>query len=109
MVKCLYLCFHAVIFTFSDRRSLKIENENNRAKTITTEAPYRGPESQEINIETYHGWFELPLTGTNFHGPKPVRATEVIQYLRVHIRIDKATVYSSVVSFSNADVTCKLN
>ena len=41
--------------------------------------------------------------------PKPVRATEVILYLRVHIRIDKATVYSSVVSFSNADVTCKLN
>ena len=31
-------------------------------------------------IETYPGWLELPLTGTNFHGPKPVRATEVLLY-----------------------------
>ena len=33
---------------------------------------------QFINTEIYPGWLELPLSGTNFHGPKPVRATEVL-------------------------------
>ena len=28
----------------------------------------------------FPGWLELPLTGTNCHGPKPVRATEVQLY-----------------------------
>ena len=27
------------------------------------------------------GWVELPLTITNFHGPKPVRAIEVLLYV----------------------------
>ena len=27
------------------------------------------------------GWVELPLARANFHGPKPVRAIEVLLYL----------------------------
>ena len=27
-------------------------------------------------IKTNPGWLELPLAGTYFHGPKPVRATK---------------------------------
>ena len=38
-----------------------------------------------IDIETYPGWLELPLIGTNFHGPKPVRATEVLLYIEIII------------------------
>ena len=34
-----------------------------------------GPRSS-IYIETDPVWLYLPLSGTNFHGPKPVRATE---------------------------------
>ena len=54
---------------FSDRRSLKRENENNSTKYMT-----RVPTAQFFNIETYMntGWLEIPLTGTNFHGTKPV-------------------------------------
>ena len=52
---------------FSDRGSLKIENENNSTKTPI----YR-------NMDFYPGWLELTLTGINFHGPKPVRATKVL-------------------------------
>ena len=55
------------IFYFSDRWSLKIENENNNTKTLTIEIPYnyrtRAPRVLFINIETYPGWLELPLTG----------------------------------------------
>ena len=29
----------------------------------------------------YLGWVELPLARTNFYGPKPVRAIEVILYI----------------------------
>ena len=29
-------------------------------------------------METKPGWLELLLAGTNFHGPKPVQATEVL-------------------------------
>ena len=57
---------------FSDRRSLKFENENNSTKTLNAEA--KVPRDQFINIET--GWLELPLTGTNFQGSEPVRATK---------------------------------
>ena len=32
-------------------------------------------------IETFPGWLELPLTGTNFYGRKPVRATEVLLFI----------------------------
>ena len=53
----------------SDRWSLKIENKNNSTKTLTAEAPYR---------TRVPGWLELPLTGTNFHGPTPVRAIEIL-------------------------------
>ena len=58
-----------LLFSFSicsDWCSLKIENET------------RVPRVELINIETYSGWLELSLTGSNFHGPKPVRATEVL-------------------------------
>ena len=65
---------------FSDRRSLKIENENNSMKTLTAvlSPTYRTrvPRVQFINIETYPAWPELPLTGA-----KPVRATEVLLYI----------------------------
>ena len=59
------------IFSFSDRRSLKIENENNSTKTSTIKTPYRTrvPRVQFINIKTYAGWLELPLIGTNFMFP----------------------------------------
>ena len=42
MVKFQHLRFHAVIFIFcfSDRWSLKTENENNSTKNLTAEAPY---------------------------------------------------------------------
>ena len=53
-----------------------VENEHNNTKTLTAESPYIGVKF--INIETYPGWQELPLTGTNFHGTEPVRATEVL-------------------------------
>ena len=35
---------------FSDQRSLKIENENNKAKTLTAKAPYIGLESLELSL-----------------------------------------------------------
>ena len=44
----------------------KIENENNKKKNLTAEAPYI--EFQFINIETLPGLLDLPLNGTNFHG-----------------------------------------
>ena len=56
-----------------------MEDEKNNTKTLTTEATYT--DVQFINIETHPGWLELPLTETNFHGPKSVRATEVLMYL----------------------------
>ena len=74
---CLYIFMLLFSFSiFSDRQSLKIENEINNIKTLTAEAPYIG--LHFINKETYPGWLELPLTGSNFHGPKPARATEVL-------------------------------
>ena len=59
---------------FSDRQSLKIENENNNTKTLTPEV------SGQVYIETNPGWLELPLARTNFHSPKGVQATEVLLY-----------------------------
>ena len=38
-----------------------------------------------MNIETFPGRLELPLTGTNFHGSKHIRATEVLLYLYVEL------------------------
>ena len=77
-----FSAFSALI-SFSDQRSLKIENENNSTKVLTSEAPYKEPESKGhfINTKIYPGWLELSLTGTNFHGTKPVRATEFLLYL----------------------------
>ena len=63
------LLFHFLFF--SDWWSLKIENENNNSKTLTEEAVYIRLESLEFSL--YPGWLELPLTGTNFHGLKPVK------------------------------------
>ena len=67
---------------FSNRRLLKIENENNNTKTLTTDVSYMGVGSLEFRFiyGTNPGWLELPLTGTNFHGSKHVRATEVLLY-----------------------------
>ena len=52
VVKFLYFCFHAVIFIFyfSDRQSLKIENENINTKTLTTEVSYMGLGSLEFGF-----------------------------------------------------------
>ena len=46
---CFYVFMLSFSFsTFSDRRSLKIENENNSTKTRTAEAPYIGLESLDF-------------------------------------------------------------
>ena len=62
MLACCY--FH---FLFSDRRSLKIEYENNNMQTLTTEVSSMELEFK-VHIETSPGWLELPLVQTNFHG-----------------------------------------
>ena len=31
------------------------------------------------------GWLELPLARTIFHGPKPVRAIEVLLYMHIAV------------------------
>ena len=64
---------------FSDRRLLKIENENNSTKSAMYRT--RVPRVQYIDIENYPGWLDLPLIGTNFHGHKPVGATEALLIL----------------------------
>ena len=50
---------------FSDRWSVKTENENNRRKILTAEAPYTGQKrvqrDQCINLKPYPGWLELSL------------------------------------------------
>ena len=48
-------CIHVsmLLFSFSvfsDRRSLKIENENNSMKTLAAEASYIGLESLELSL-----------------------------------------------------------
>ena len=66
VVKFLHLCFGTAIFIFffSDRWSLKIENENNKKKTLTADPIYRTrvPRVQFIHVELYPGYLELPLT-----------------------------------------------
>ena len=67
-----------LFFIFSDRRLPKKENE-----TTTENYDHRSPidgtriPRSQVYIETNPGWLELPLTRTNFHGTKPVPATEV--------------------------------
>ena len=54
---------------FSDRWSLKIENENNITKKSDRRSPiYKTgvPRVQFINTGTYPAWLELPLTETIF-------------------------------------------
>ena len=50
-----------------------------------------------MNIETYPGWLELPLTRTNFHGPKHVRVNEVLLYITL--------VMLSAATLSDAKIT----
>ena len=64
-------CIHVfmLLFSFSiftEQRSLKIENENTSMKILTAEVSYMG---LGIYTETNPEWLELPLTGTNIHGP----------------------------------------
>ena len=48
---CLYVFMLLLSFSvFSDRWSLKIENENNSMKNLTAEAPYIGLESLEFSL-----------------------------------------------------------
>ena len=88
MVKFLYLSFMGLISfsIFTHLCSLKIGNENNSTNTPINRS--RVPTVQFNDKETYPGWLELPLTGTNFHGPKPVQATEVlILYLWISVTV----------------------
>ena len=48
MVKFFYAVI--LIFYFNDRRSLKIENENNNTKTLTAEVSYKGLGSLEFRF-----------------------------------------------------------
>ena len=50
-----------------------------------------------MNIETYPGQLELPLTGTNFHGPQPVRAIEVL-----FIRSRYGAIYDAIQSLNGS-------
>ena len=59
---------------------LKIENENTSTKTLPAAVSYTGLGSLELSLYRNLPWLELPLTGSNFHGPKPVGATEVLLY-----------------------------
>ena len=34
----------------------------------------------QVYLKTNPGWLVLHLTPANFHGPKPVRATEILLY-----------------------------
>ena len=52
----------------------------NKTKKIQLQYRTRVPRIQFINMETYPGWLELPLTGTNFSGPKPVRSTKFLLF-----------------------------
>ena len=73
------ICVFMLLFSFSIFSywwSLKIENENNSRKNLTTEAPNIGLDSLEFSL--YRN--TLALTGTHFYGPKPVRATDVLLY-----------------------------
>ena len=60
---------------FSDRQPLKIENENNNTNEDHRSPIYRTrvPRVEFINIKTYHGWLELPLTGTSLPGPEVIK------------------------------------
>ena len=48
---CIYVFMLLFSFSiFSDRWSLKIENENNNTKILTAEAPSIGPESSKFTL-----------------------------------------------------------
>ena len=49
-----------------------MENENNNTKTTSV------PRVQFIDMENYPCWLKLSLTGTNFHGSRPIRAIEFL-------------------------------
>ena len=66
-VICIHVFMLFMIFKNSDRKSPKYRTTISRA--------------QFGNIETYPGWLEQPLTGTDFDGPKPNRAIEVLLYI----------------------------
>ena len=69
---------------FSDRWSLKIENENNSTKTLTAEVSYIG---LGVYIETNPGWLELPFARTNLHGSSLFEPLKF--YCRCHSRLNK--------------------
>ena len=60
----MFLYFHFSFSIFSDRQSLKIENEINSTKALTTEVSYMGlgsPEFRFIEKLTMDGWNNLQL------------------------------------------------
>ena len=73
---CIYVfvLFYSFSLVFSDRQPLKIEHENNNTNEDHRSPIYmtRVPRVEFINIKTYHGWLELPLTGNNFPGLEAV-------------------------------------
>ena len=86
---CIYVFLLLFSFSiFSDRRSLKIENENNNTKTLATKVPSIVPRIHFINIETYPVWLVQLLTGTTFHGPKLLKfySSNNMKYLATLIR-----------------------
>ena len=73
---CIYVFILFFSFSiFSDRRSLKIENENNKHKNSDNRSPISRTKVHRVqlmNIETYPAWLELPLTWTSIHSPTSV-------------------------------------
>ena len=50
-----------------------------------------------IYVKTNPGWLELPSAGTNSHGPKHIRATDVLLYTTEFLQVGvtlKASLYS---------------
>ena len=67
-------------FIFSDRWSLKVENENKNSKTLTAKVSYMRLEFR-LYIETYPGWLELLLARTMARSPDGIWATGVLLYI----------------------------
>ena len=66
---------------FSDRYSLKMENESNNWKTLATEVSYIALDLRELSLYRNSHWLaRITLTGTNIPGFKPVWTDEVLLY-----------------------------
>ena len=69
---CIYVFLLLFLFSiFSDWQSLKIEYENKKHENSNCSSLIHGTRVPrvQVHVETNPGWLELPLTGTDFHGP----------------------------------------